>query len=138
MATLAPIVQRLEHENLGLLVVNGEGTLLFASDRLGIDALKTAHFERPDLLDGSDIAVVAVGLATAYLLILSKTGRIFTRIMSQEARAVLDEEGIEHTAGSYVKKLPEKFRAPMEALDARAAEAVTPQAFVEDLRRLRA
>ena len=46
----------------------------------------------------------------------------------------LDEEGIEHTAGQNLKKLPEELAKVHEPYDARAREAVTPLAFVEDLR----
>lgn len=130
-----PIVTRMERQRLNMLVEN-EGKLLFASDRPGIEALRTTHFSQPELLDGSDVAVPVVNLAAAYLLILSNAGRVFCRIMSQEARAALDEVGIEHKSGTYTKRMPEKFRAPSASLDARAREAVTPQAFAEDLKRM--
>lgn len=122
-------MQRLARQSLSLLVEQ-EGKLLFASDRPGLTPLRDALFFHPTLLDGSDVALPAVGLAGAYLLILGKVGRVYAGAISQEARAALSEEGIEHH-GSAVKKLAEHLADP---LDARARRAVTPQAFVDELK----
>ena len=46
------------------------------------------------------------------------------------------EEGIEFNAKSVVKKLPAALGAATADLDHRAHEAVTAQAFVEDLKRI--
>lgn len=126
------IVQRLLEQGLGLLV-ESEGRLTFASDRRGMAPLKTAVFEHPDLLDGSDVALREVGLAAAYLLIYAKAGRVYSQVMTREARAALADEGIEHRSDSFVKKLSSPV-PPTGTLDAQAQEAVTPQAFVEAFR----
>jgi hypothetical protein len=158
---LDPMVTRLEELGLGILVESdrlppgqavglpgmredtltpGEGAriLRFASDRDTFSALRTAAFNHPDLLDGADVALPAAGLAVAYLLIVGKVGRVFTRVMSQPARAALTEEGIEFKAGSYVKKLPERLLTPMADAERRARASITPQAFLDELKRIRA
>ncbi len=129
-----PIIERLAQQQLTLLVEQ-EGKLIFASDRPGLAALRDALFFHPELLDGSEVALPGVGLAAAYLLILGKAGEVHAQALSREAKDALAEEGIEHR-GSVVKKLPQASAEPMATLDARAREAVTPQAFVDDLKRL--
>lgn len=134
-ATTEPILDRLARGKLQLLV-ESHGQLVLASDRTGLGPLRDAVFEHAALLDGADIALPAVGLAAALLLIHAKAGRVYTTAMTQEARKALDGEGIEHHAASVAKKLPEEHGAAHEPYDARAREALTPLAFVEDLRRL--
>lgn len=133
MAAVHPILQRLDAQQLGLLVEH-QGELRFASDRQGFVPLRFACFHHPTLLDGADVAVPTVGLAAAYLLILAKAGRVYARTMTQAAHAALSDEGIEHSAAQIVKKLPQKLDETA-GLDARAAQSVSAQAFVEDLRR---
>lgn len=128
-----PILTRLTTGKLTLLV-ESRGELALASDRPGIPVLRAAVAEHPALFDGSDVAMPAVGLAAAYLLVHGKVGRVYTPVLTHEARKALDEEGIEHTAGQVAKKLPEALLAVHEAFDGRAREAVTPLAFVEDPR----
>lgn len=134
MSDTAPILGRLRDGKLTLLV-ESRGALAMASDRPGFGPLRSAVVGHPELLDGADVALPAVGLAAAYGLIHVKVGRVFTPALSQEARRALDEVGIEYVAGSVVKKLPDEDAAVHEPLDARAREAVTPLAFVEELRR---
>lgn len=129
----APILARLTAGTLTLLV-ESRGELALASDRPGIRVLRAAVAEHPALFDGADVALPAVGLAAAYLLVHGKVGRVYTPVVTNEARKALDEEGIEHAAGQAVKKLPEALLALHEPFDARAREAVTPLAFVEDPR----
>ena len=129
-----PILDRLHQGHLRLLV-ESNGQLVLASDRPGLAPLRDAVFEHAGLLDGADVALSAVGIAAALLLIHTKAGRVFTLAMTQEARKALDNEGIEHHAGLVAKKLPEDEAAVHDAFDARAREALTPLAFVEDLRR---
>ncbi len=129
------IVDRLEQGKLRFLVEQ-QGTLLFASDRPGLLPLRDAVFEHGRLLDGADVAVPACGLGCAYLMLFAKAGRVFARVMSREAHRALAEEGIEHAAGQVLERLPEEHRAAHEPLDVRARAAVTPLAFVEDVRRL--
>jgi hypothetical protein len=133
-ATTEPILERLAQGKLRLLVENN-GQLVLASDRPGLGPLRDAIFEHASLLDGADVALSAVGLAAALLLIHAKAGRIYTTAMTQEARKALDGEGIEHHAAAIGKKLPEEHAEAHEPFDARAREALTPLAFVEDLRR---
>ncbi|MBL4847980.1 MAG: DUF1893 domain-containing protein [Planctomycetes bacterium] len=133
---LDPLVQKMEAEELKLLVETA-GELVFASDGEAIEALRTVTFESPDLIDGGDVALPAVDLAAAYFLILGNVGRVLTRVISQRARRVLDEEGIEYQAASSVKSLPERYAAPMAEYDRRARSAVTPQAFLVELKRIR-
>lgn len=128
-----PILARLTAGKLTLLV-ESRGELALASDRPGVGILRAAVAEHPALFDGADVALPAVGLATAYLLVHGKVGRVYTPLLTHEARKALDEEGIEHTAGQTVKKLPEAPQALHEPFDARARQAVTPLAFVEDPR----
>lgn len=129
-----PILERLTRGKLRLLVESG-GQLVIASDRTGLAPLRDAVFEHAPLLDGADIAMPAVGIAAAQLLIHAKAGRVYAGVLTQEARKVLDGEGIEHHAGQVVKKLGDDLAAAFDAVDARAREAVTPLAFVEELRR---
>lgn len=133
MAT-EPILDRLGKGKLQLLV-ESNGALLLASDRPGLAPLRDAVFEHPALLDGADIAMPGVGIAAALLLIHAKAGRVYAPAMTQEARKALEAEGIEHHAGALSKKLPEGVAEAHDAFDARAREALTPLAFVEDLRR---
>lgn len=107
-----------------------------------MDALRTATFNHPELMDGADVAIPAVGLAVAYLLIISKVGRVYTRVMTHAAKAALAEEGIEFSAASTVKKLPDKILSgasplSMGALERRARSSITPQAFLDELKRIR-
>lgn len=129
-----PILERLTRGKLRLLVESG-GQLAMASDRPGLDPLRDAVFEHAPLLDGADIAMPAVGIAAALLLIHAKAGRVYTGVITHEARKALDNEGIEHHAGQAVKKLADEHATAFEVTDARAREAVTPLAFVEELRR---
>jgi len=133
MATVPPIVARLEEQALELLV-ESSGRLVYASDRGGINALKEAIFAYADLFDGADVALPAVGLGAAYLLIHAKAGRVYAQVMSHEARRVLEEEGIEHGAASFVRNLPQSA-ALISSQDARARDAITLLAFVEELKR---
>ena len=135
MAETPPILARLRSGELTLLVESG-GAPTYMSDRPGFAPLRVLLFEHSTLLDGADVAMPAVGLAAAYILMHSKVGRLFVQHISQEARRALEEEGIEHHAASVAKKLPEDAAAVHEPLDARAREAVTPLAFVEELRRI--
>lgn len=135
MAETPPILARLRSGELTLLVESG-GAPTFMSDRPGFAPLRGLLFEHPNLLDGADVAMPAVGLAAAYLLMHAKVGRLYVQHLSQEARKALEEEGIEHHAHSVAKKLPEEAATVHEPLDARAREAVTPLAFVEELRRI--
>lgn len=129
-----PILERLTRGKLQLLV-ESDGQLALASDRPGLAPLRDAVFEHGSLLDGADVAMPAVGIAAALLLIHAKAGRVYAGVMTQEARKALDGEGIEHHEGQLVKKLADEHLAAFEAFDARAREAVTPLAFVEELRR---
>jgi hypothetical protein len=133
MAT-EPILDRLARGKQHLLV-ESNGALQLASDRPGLAPLRDAVFDHPTLLDGADVAMPAVGIAAALLLIHAKAGRIYTPAMTQEARKALEAEGIEHHVGTLSKKLPEGALEAHEPFDARAREALTPLAFVEDLRR---
>lgn len=129
-----PIMDRLTRGKLRLLV-ESDGQLVLASDRTGLAPLRDAVFEHGSLLDGADIALPAVGIAAALLLIHAKAGRVYTGVMTQEARKALDGEGIEHHEGQLVKKLGDDHAAAFDTFDGRAREAVTPLAFVEELRR---
>lgn len=129
-----PILERMTRGKLRLLVEN-DGQLAIASDRAGLAPLRDAVFEHASLLDGADIALPAVGIAAALLLIHAKAGRVYTNVLSHEARKALDGEGIEHHAGQTAKKLPEEHASAFDSVDARAREAITPLAFVEELRR---
>lgn len=131
-----PLLEKMEAEGLNLLVEAG-GELIFASDGEAIEALRTVSFQNPELLDGGDVALPAVDLAAAYFLILGNAGRVFSRVMSQRARSVLVEEGIEYKTASCVKALPERFARPMADYDRRARSAITPQAFLVELKRVR-
>lgn len=135
MAETPPILARLRSGELTLLVESG-GAPTFMSDRPGFAPLRGLLFEHPTLLDGADVAMPAAGLAAAYVLVHSKVGRVFVQHLTQEARKAFEEEGIEHHAASVAKKLPEEAAAVHEPLDARAREAVTPLALVEELRRI--
>jgi hypothetical protein len=133
------VLDRMTRSKLCLLV-ESQGQLALASDRPGLMPLRDAVFDHPQLVDGADVAVPAAGLAVAYLLIHGKAGRVFAPVMTQEARRALEDEGIEHHAGKLVKKLQDERggsggAAEHEVLDERARQAVTPLAFVEDLRR---
>ncbi len=129
-----PILDRMTKGKLRLLV-ESDGQLAIASDRAGLAPLRDAVFEHASLLDGADVAMPAVGIAAVLLLIHAKAGRVYTNVITHEARKALDGEGIEHHAGQAVKKLADEAGAEFEAVDARAREAVTPLAFVEELRR---
>lgn len=135
MAETPPILARLRSGGLTLLVESA-GAPTFLSDRPGFAPLRGLLFEHPNLLDGADVAMPAVGLAAAYVLLHAKVGRLYVQHLSQEARKAFEEEGIEHHALNVAKKLPDDAAAVHEPLDARAREAVTPLAFVEELRRL--
>ena len=133
---LDPLVQKMEAAGLNILVEAG-GELVFASDGEAIAALRDLAFQSPELLDGGDVALPAVDLAVAYFLILGNAGRVLSRVMSQRARSVLVEEGIEYKTASCVKSLPERFAKPMADYDRRARSAITPQAFLVELKRIR-
>jgi hypothetical protein len=133
MAT-EPILDRLARGKLRLLV-ESNGQLVMASDRPGLAPLRDAVFEHTTLLDGADIALPAVGIAAALLLIHAKAGRVYTPVLTNEARKALDSEGIEHNAAQVQKKLPDDLAAGMDSFDAIARESLTPLAFVEELRR---
>lgn len=128
------ILKRLMDENLSLLVERS-GELWFASDRPGLAGLRDTCFFRPEVLDGAEVALPAVGLAAAYLLVLGKVGRIATHVASRDAKAALAEEGIELDAERVVKNLPAPYAEAHDRLDQRASRAVSPHAFVEDLKR---
>ncbi|MBX3467658.1 MAG: DUF1893 domain-containing protein [Planctomycetes bacterium] len=130
-----PILERLTRGKLRLLVEGDGGQLRLASDRPGLGPLRDAVFAHPGLLDGADVAMPAVGVAAALLLIHAKAGRVHARVLSHDARKALDAEGIEHQAEQVQKKLPEEHLAELEPLEGRAREALTPLAFVEELRR---
>ncbi|MCO5171643.1 MAG: DUF1893 domain-containing protein [Planctomycetes bacterium] len=129
-----PILERLSRGKLRLLV-EADGQLRLASDRRGLGPLRDAVFEHPALLDGAEVALPAVGMAAALLLIHAKVGRVHAGVLTHEARKALDGEGIEHLAEQVQKKLPEEHQAELEAFEGRAREALTPLAFVEELRR---
>ena len=128
------ILKRLTARRLTLRVERA-GQLWLASDRPGLTGLRDACFFHPELLDGAEVALPAVGLAAAYLLVLGKVGRIAAQVASREAKAALAEEGIELEAERVVKHLPPPHDEAHERLDQRAREAVSPHAFVEDLKR---
>lgn len=128
------ILDRLSRGKLRLLV-ESNGQLVMASDRPGLAPLRDAVFEHTTLLDGADIALPGVGIAAALLLIHAKAGRVYTPVLTTEARKALDSEGIEHNAAQVQKKLPDELAAGMDSFDAIAREALTPLAFVEELRR---
>lgn len=128
------ILDRLARGMLRLLV-ESNGQLVMASDRPGLAPLRDAVFEHTSLLDGADIALPGVGIAAALLLIHAKAGRVYTPVLTIEARKALDNEGIEHSAGQVLKKLPDDLAADMDPFDSIGREALTPLAFVEELRR---
>lgn len=131
-----PILDRLATLGLTVLVERRPrgvaAQLGFASDRRGLDPLKQLALGRPDILDGSDVALPSVGLGVAYLLVGAKVGRVFSRVMTHEAHKAFEAEGIEHAAHERVKRLPADD--PLGALDERARAAPTMLAFVEELR----
>lgn len=131
-----PLVLKMEAEGLNLLVEGG-GELVFASDGEAIEALRTISFQDPELLDACEVALPAVGLGAAYFLILGNVQRVACRVMSQRARAALTEEGIEYKTGSCVKALPERYARPMADYDRRARSAITAQAYLVELKRVR-
>lgn len=126
------VLTRMREEQLTLRVER-DGVLVAASDRIGLKPLQDMSFQRSDLLDGSDVALPALGLAAAYLLIYGKVGRAFAHTMTKEARNLFREEGIEFAADSFVRKLP--AGEPLGASDPMAKKAVTLLAFVEELKR---
>lgn len=126
------VLTRLRDEQLTLRVER-DGVLVAASDRQGLKPLQEMSFRRSDLLDGSDVALPALGLGAAYLLIFGKVGRVFAGSMTQSARTLFREEGIEFSADSYVRKLPAD--EAIGAFDSMAKKAVTLLAFVEELKR---
>lgn len=128
------ILDRLSRGKLRLLV-ESNGQLVMASDRPGLSPLRDAVFEHTALLDGADIALPGVGIAAALLLIHAKAGRVYTPVLTNEARKALDNEGIEHSAAQVQKKLPDDLAADMDRFDLTARESLTPLAFVEELRR---
>jgi hypothetical protein len=125
------ILDRLTAQGLTILV-ESRGRLAFASDGRGLDPLKQVVAHRPELLDGADVALPAVGLGVGYLLIGLKVGRVFARLMTHEAHKAFEAEGIEHAAGERVKRLPPEEAAGL--LDDRARAAPTMLAFVEELK----
>lgn len=125
------ILERMAAQRLTVLVEN-QGRLVFASDRPGIEPLRQLVRQRPELLDGSDVGIPAIGLAVAYLLIGFKVGRVFTRTITHEAHKAFDAEGIEHTAQDKQKRLAAD--EPLGALDERARSSPTMLAFVEELK----
>ena len=130
------ILERLEQGGLGLLVEQG-GRLRFASDRAGLDALRDATLDHASLLDGADLALDVLGMAGASLAILANAGRVYARTYTYEARDALAEEGIEVEGGRAVRTLSKSLAAPMADLDCLARESVTPEAFLDELKRLR-
>lgn len=131
MASVDPILDRLGRQGLQILVEN-RGKLAFASDRTGPAPLRHLGLHRPELLDGADVALPAVGLGAAYLLIAAKVGRVFSKVMTHEAHKVFEAEGIEHGSKEKVKRLAAE--EPLGALDERARAAATMLAFVEELK----
>lgn len=131
-----PLLDRLEAKGLNLLVERG-GELIFASDRPALEALRSVIFTQPDLLLDAEAALPATGLAAAYLLILARVARVTTRVITHDAKAVLAEEGIEQTSTSSGKALPERFALAATEYERRALAAITPQAFLEELKRIR-
>ena len=127
------LLSRLKKEKL-LVLVTRDGELLFASDRPGLKPLREMVFGEDDLLDGADAALPTVGLAAAYLLIHGKVGRVYTKVMTYEARRAFDDMGIEYDADTHSRKLPAD--EPIASHDATAKDAVSWQAFVEDFKRL--
>jgi len=132
-----PLVLKMEAEGLNLLVEGDEAELIFASDGEAIEALRTVSFQSPELMEGCEVALPAVGLGAAYFLILGNVARVVSRVMSQRARAALVEEGIEYKTASCVKALPERYARPMADYDRRARSAITPQAYLVELKRVR-
>lgn len=130
----APLLERLIESDLTLLV-EAEDDVLCASDRPGLQALRDFALQHTDLLDGSDVALPDVGLAAAYLLLHAKVGRVWAGVISDEAKQLLSEEGIEFEAGK-TRRTDSKDPVLAE-LDALARDAVSQSAFVEDLRRQR-
>lgn len=126
------VLTRMRDEQLTLRVER-DGVLVAASDRPGLKPLQGMSFHRPDLLDGSDVALPSLGLAAAYLLIYAKVGRAFAGSMTKEARSLFREEGIEFVADSFVRKLPSD--EPLGQFDGMAKQSVTLLAFVEELKR---
>lgn len=131
-----PFLDRLEGQGLNLLA-ESRGDLVFASDRPTLEALRTVIFTQPDLLLDCEAALPAVGLAAAYLLVLGRVARVSTRVLTHDAKAVLAEEGIAVSATSTAKSLPERYAAAAAEYERRALAAITPQAFLEELKRIR-
>ncbi len=128
------IIKRMEAQKL-LLLVESEEQTVYASDREGLHPLRDAAFTHPELLDGSDVAMPVIGLAAAYLLIYGKVGRVYAETMTTAARAAFREEGIEHEALTFTKKLNQKDGAATAEYEALSLEAITPLAFIEALNR---
>lgn len=131
MAQRGPL-GRLKKDKLTLLVVRHD-ELVFASDRPGLKPMRELVFAEDEILDGGDAALPTVGLAAAYLLIHGKVGRVYTWTMSYEARRALDDIGIEYDAETFTRKLDAD--EPIASHDALAREAVSWQAFVEEIKR---
>ena len=117
------------------ILVEGSGHLLYASDRAGLGPICDVTFKHPDLLDGSDVYLHGVDLATAYILIFGKVGRVFAKAMTNEAKRAFKELGIEIEAEAFVRKLPDALGAANAKWEAASHEAVTPLAFVEAVKR---
>lgn len=131
MAEAQTIMDRLVGQRLAILV-ESRGRLAFASDRRGLEPFRQLVRQRPELLDGADVAIPAVGLGVAFLLIGLKVGRVFSRTITHEAHKAFDAEGIEHHAQERLKRLPAD--EPLGGLDERARTAPTMLAFVEELK----
>lgn len=100
-------------------------------DQKGIRDLLMLLNSEPEFLHGADVADKVVGKAAASIIIVGGVKRIYTDLISEGAKAILEENGIEvsySTIVPYIKKADLSAMCPMEALTLNAAtaeEAVT-------------
>lgn len=128
------LLTKLENDEL-TLYAQRDGVMTLASDRRGLRPLLEAATKTPEALEGAEVADRVVGLAAAYLLVFAKVASVKTKIITAEARAVLEEAEIEAKAVEETDNLIEAGRktpCPMEVL---ARESGGVFLFIDELQR---
>lgn len=126
---------RLQNSDLTLVIVKNE-ELLFETKKRGIRGFLEAIEKIGSSIDGSSIADKVVGKAIALLCVYSKVASVFAKVISIEAKKLLEKHKTKLKWSVIVKEILNNKRNETCPFEMRAKNMIDPEKFYFELKNL--